>query len=713
MTLLGKIRQKSWLLVGFIVIALASFLINPETIEKMFGKDPNIFGEVNGEKITREEYFDVLMLLQQQAQQQGMPTTGLEEQAWQSVVQSKLIKQEFEKLGLKLTEEFFWNQLPSDPLFAQDPNFKVQDFKKEIEKLKETGKIEEYNNWMRYRKSIEYRMMAKQVFANISLGITSNKKEAEVIMKQRDELANIDFVKIDYATFSQKNPIKVSSQDLADYIKKHPLMFKSSESRNLGVVYFPAQPTQADDAKILAEINKLYNEGVDTGNGVENFRNTKNDSLFVLTNSALGYNPNYLPKTQLPQGIREQISTATIGQTFGPYKEQNYYIVSKLLGKKSSDSTRSKHILIAYQGLLTASGDAVKRTKEQAKVLAEKIANEVKANPTKFNEYLNLSADGSVATGGDLGWVDSSQPKFVPEFQKFVDTHPKGATGLVETQFGYHIISITDKKSGDMTYKVANLVKEIKPSDATINKVHTLSTTFAQQVQGKSFNDFVNIAKKGNYDFQNPKRVLRFQGNVLQGIQTDKDTEILKWAFDKKREKGDSEMFTTSNGDRIIVYLNGKYNEGLADPESVREQIEPIVKNQLLAKKITDKISATKAISLDQIAKVFGVAKETAQVNILNPMIGMAMEPKVAGAAFGTPKGKVSSPVEGNTGVYILVNKGVEVNKQPADIKQIQTGLVQQYASMFPQAFMRSLQENADIRDYRIDVYDKGVNANR
>ena len=143
MTLLGKIRQKSWLLVGFIVIALASFLINPDTIEKIFSKDPNIFGEVNGDKITREEYFDALMMLQQQAQQQGMPTTGLEEQAWQSVVQSKLIKQEFDKLGLKLTEDFFWNQLPTDPLFAQDPNFKVEDFKKEIEKLKETGKVEE------------------------------------------------------------------------------------------------------------------------------------------------------------------------------------------------------------------------------------------------------------------------------------------------------------------------------------------------------------------------------------------------------------------------------------------------------------------------------------------------------------------------------------------------------------------------------------------
>lgn len=706
MTFLGKIRQKSWLLVGFIVIALVSFLINPETMEKMFSKDVNIFGEVNGDKITREEYSDALMMLQQQAQQHGMPTTGLEEQAWQSVVQAKLIKQEFDKLGLELTEDFFWNQLPTDLLFAQDPSFKVEDFKKEIEKLKADGKIEEYNNWLRFRKVIENRMMAKQVFSNISVGITSNKKEAEVIVKNRDEVADIDFVKVDYHTFVQKNPVKVSAQDLADYIKKHPLAFKSAESRNLGLVHFKAEPTLEDDGAVLAEINKLTNEGVDTGQGIENFRNNKSDSLFVLANSAAGFNPNYFSKEQLPQGIREQIVSAAVGQVFGPYKEGNYYVVSKLLGRKVADSTRSKHILIAYKGLRTATGEATKRTKEQAKVLADKVAEEVKSDSERFNEYLNLSADGSAETGGDLGWVSSAQPKFVPEFQNFVDNNPKGTIGVVETQFGYHVINVTDKKAGAMTYKVANLTKEIKPSDDTVSKVHSRSARFAQQVQGKSFNDFANIAKKENYDFQNPKMVRRFQGELLG---TDKDTEILRWAFDKKREKGESEMFTATNGDRIIVYFNGKQAEGLAEPESVRTQIEPAVKNQLLARKIIEKIVAAKSISLEQVAKLFGVSKETGKVNLLNPMVGTSMEPRVVGAAFGAVKDKISRPIEGNTGVYVILNKGVKVDKQADDLKQIQDGLARQFASMFPQAYMRSLQARANIKDYRIEVYDKGM----
>ena len=56
--------------------------------------------------------------------------------------------------------------------------------------------------------------------------------------------------------------------------------------------------------------------------------------------------------------------------------------------------------------------------------------------------------------------------------------------------------------------------------------------------------------------------------------------------------------------------------------------------------------------------------------------------------------------------MYVVVNKGVTVNKQDAgDIKQLQQQLMQQNASVFPQAFMRSLQNNDDIKDYRIEVY--------
>ena len=716
MAILGEIRRRPALLMGIIALALLAFLVNPDSIDKVFGKNPDVLGKVNGDKVTREEFNDQLQLLQQQAQQQGQPTTGLEEQAWQILVQSKLIKQEFDKLGLELTDEMFWNQLQYDPMFAQNTqlfddkgNFKIQDVKSEIEKLQTSGNTEAYNNWLRMKKSIEYRIMARQLFANISSGITTSKKEAETLMKYRDQLATIDFVKVDYSNYLLKNPIKVTTQDLADYIKKHEVAFKSQPSRNLGIVLFPATPSAADDAKAKADIEKLLNVGSETS-ATENFRNTANDSMFVSLNSDMPFNPGYFGANQLPQTIQSQVAGAAVGTIWGPYKEQNFYVVSKLVGKKPSDSTLAKHILISYKGN-QAAGDAT-RTKEAAKKLADSIGAVVKADPAKFAQFLNLSSDVNFAAqGGALGWSVSTQPQFVPEFQKFVDDSPKGATGVVETQFGYHIINIQDKKSGTLTYKIANLVKAVKASEATENLVDKNSRRFIQQVQGKSFNEFSNIAKKANYQFSNAKSTKRFEGRI-QGLGTDKDEEILTWAFDKKRSIGDTEMFTVDGtGDKVVVFLNGIYDEKLVDPESVREQLEPIVKNQLAAKKIAEKIKASNITTLDQAAKVFGTTKQNAQVNMISPLVGGAMEPKVAGAAFGVAKEKLPNAVEGMSGVYLLVKNAETTNKQPGDAKQIAESMTQQGSQMFGQMLLKSLQENADIEDYRAEVWNK-VKAN-
>ncbi|SHL18554.1 SurA N-terminal domain-containing protein [Chryseobacterium polytrichastri] len=711
MAILGQIRSKPWLLMGVIALALLAFLVNPDSIEKVFGKNPDVLGKVNGEKITREEYNDQLFVLQQQAEQQNQPKNGLEEQAWQLLVQSKLIKQQFEKMGFEMTEDYFWNQIQYDQMFAQNKqffdekgNFKTQELKKQIEELKSTSP-EGYNQWIKTRKSVEYRLMARQVFANISTGITTGKKEAEELMRQRDQLADIDFVKVDYTAYLQKTKINVKTEDLANYIKQHPVMFKAEASRNIGIVYFPAQPSAADDAAAQKEITKLFSGGTDASGGKENFQNTTNDSMFVMANSDMPFNNQYLKPSQLPQSVQAQIATAAVGQTFGPYKEQNFYVVSKLVGKKTSDSTLSRHILIAFKG--SPAGEGVTRSKEAAKKLADSIGAIVKATPARFTEFLKLSNDpNSAAQGGSLGWTTPETP-FVPEFLTYLANNPKGATGVVETQFGYHIINIEDKKSGSMGYKVANLVKAVKPSDATEADTDKKARRFIQQVQGKSFNDFVNIAKKSNFQFSNPKSAKRFDGQ-LQGLGTDKDGEILSWAFDKKREKGDTEFFTVEGtGDKIVVYLNGKQEKGLADPESVRDQIETIVKNKLAAKQISDKIAAAKATSLDQIATLFATTKQSAQVNLLNPSVAGSMEPKVAGAAFGVAKGKLSNPVEGGTGVYVLIKKNETTNKQPGDLKQFTESVTQRNSGMFGQAWLKSLQDNSDIDDYRIEIWNK------
>jgi peptidyl-prolyl cis-trans isomerase D len=122
-------------------LALLAFLVNPDSIDKVFGKNPDVLGKVNGEKITREEFNDQLFVLQQQAEQQGQPKNGLEEQAWQLLVQSKLIKQQFEKMGFEMTDDYFWNQIQYDQMFAQQKQFLMRKVILKLKSLKNKLKI--------------------------------------------------------------------------------------------------------------------------------------------------------------------------------------------------------------------------------------------------------------------------------------------------------------------------------------------------------------------------------------------------------------------------------------------------------------------------------------------------------------------------------------------------------------------------------------------
>lgn len=136
MAILGQIRSKPWLLMGSNSLSAFGVLGKPRQYRQGFGKNPDVLGKVNGEKITREEFNDQLFVLQQQAEQQGRPKNGLEEQAWQLLVQSKLIKQQFEKLGFEMTDDYFWNQIQYDQMFAQNQQFLMRKGTLKLKSLK-------------------------------------------------------------------------------------------------------------------------------------------------------------------------------------------------------------------------------------------------------------------------------------------------------------------------------------------------------------------------------------------------------------------------------------------------------------------------------------------------------------------------------------------------------------------------------------------------
>jgi len=106
---------------------------------------------------------------------------------------------------------------------------------------------------------------------------------------------------------------------------------------------------------------------------------------------------------------------------------------------KQDEQVRASHILIRVDP------NAGAAAKQKAKAEIESVLKQLKAGGDFAKLAQQHSQDGSAAQGGDLGFFPKGQ--MVPEFDRAAFALPKGkSSGIVTTQFGYHIILVTDRK---------------------------------------------------------------------------------------------------------------------------------------------------------------------------------------------------------------------------------------------------------------------------
>jgi len=128
---------------------------------------------------------------------------------------------------------------------------------------------------------------------------------------------------------------------------------------------------------------------------------------------------------------------------------ENELRVYRVLAKDGGEGEiKASHILIAYAGAERADPN-VTRTKKEAQEEAERILREAKVDPDQFGELAKQYSDGpSGPNGGDLGFF--GRGGMVPPFEKAAFGLQVGqVSDVVETDFGFHIIKLTDKKGGE------------------------------------------------------------------------------------------------------------------------------------------------------------------------------------------------------------------------------------------------------------------------
>ncbi len=505
-----------------------------------------------------------------------------------------------------------------------------------------------------------------------------------------------DYVFVPYSTIND-DEVKVSDEELTAYMKKNEKKYKSEASRDLEYVLIENKPSAADEAEMKSQINGLlsprveYNDETKKNDTIPGFANVTNVEDFVNRNSDIKFDTTYVTKKQLPLEFAEQIYNLNKGQVFGPYVDNGYYKLTKMIDKKGNATAKASHILISFKGS-KAPDPSITRTKEEAKAKADDLLKQAKANPGNFAALAMANTDdpGSKNTGGEYDNIAPNQ--MVKPFNDFVFNNPVGTMGVVETEFGYHVIKVTGKNEA---VQLATIAQRIEPSEATTDEVFTKATKLEMDAEEKPFAD---LAKDLGLTVVPANKIMANDENI-QGIGSQR--QIVKWAYSKDAKEGDVKKFDIPQG-HAIVRIKSINKKGLLSIEEAKISVLPIIRNEKKAELIRKKMEGT---TLEAVAQKTGSTVANAvDISLANPMIAnVGSEPQVVGKAFGLGEGKTSGLIDGKLGVFMISTKTISKAAALPNYTAFTSRLNGEGRQQVQGRLSAALKESADIEDDRAD----------
>ena len=716
MAILSKIRDRSGFLIIVIGLAMFSFVVSPKNIIDFFSsKNVDAIGKVNGEDISYKEF--ATRVENFKAQNRNASAYGaltVENMVWDQMVREKIYETKLAQAGVVIGEGEIWQAIITSNEVVNSPQFKDKDGNFNEDLLKayvaglEADKTEQgkqmLQGWLNYEKSIKQNLLtqAYNSLVNVGVGVT----EAEAINDYviTNTSVSADYVYLPFSSIPNTD-VKVTKEDVADYINDHTNLYQTDATRSLNLVKFSFTASQEDEEEIKHSLETLiadkeeYNKVSKSTELVKGFKNTNDSKLFVEESASdLPLVDRFQFEDELPTVAKEEIKNASVGDVVGPYKFSQYYKISKLLDvQQIPDSVQASHILINFIGAQGAQ-PTVRRTLADAQKLADSLLTVVKKSSKKFGEIAeNYSTDpGSASKQGSLGWF--GYRAMVPEFRDYCFENKKGSVGIVKTAYGLHIIKIEDQKNFSKAYKLATIARQIQASEKTENKVFEQAETFANALRNGG--DFEAIAKEKGY-LVSPVNGLK-ELDVYVG-SVGENRRIVKWAFEEDTELNATKRFDLDENGYAVVMLTNKQEKGLMSATSAFSQVEPILIKQKKAEMLEEKMDGD---SLEAIAKANNVKVENFNnVTLGAPTIsGVGIEPGVVSAAAVSKQGTLINNIVGNKGVFAVVNKSVTIPEADATKVNVKTVNSIVKSNVSSQLY-NGLKEEATIEDYRASRY--------
>lgn len=519
---------------------------------------------------------------------------------------------------------------------------------------------------------------------------------AEDQQKEQATLTDFKYVMVPFDKVADTE-ITVTDEDYAAYVRENHAQYERElEMRDARYVVFDVFPTAEDSLALLAKLNE----------NISQLKSAENDSLFV-TNLRGSYDTRYYRKSELSEAIANAVFEIPIDSVYGPYVDENAYKAVKVLDRQSiPDSVRSRHIM-----LRVTTQEEVPR----ALALADSLETVLEQDFSKFDTLARrFSADGlSAAKGGDLGFVGlDGYGKPLNDLLFFAKTE-RGKAYRVATEFGIHLVEVTDKKADSVVIgaKLAYLIETIVPSEATQDYLYDEALDFA--VEHRTLEALTaSVEARGDLVLEEAKNLPKSGYNFGTLPSGNTAREIVRWLYDPATESGDiaPSVFVIEddvnyyNSQYVVVGLEAIHDKGLAKPASIMDMIEGPVKNKKRGEFLVSKITST---DLDAISQQYNVSIDTIQgVNFgIQTMKTIGDEPEVLVTALKLQTGQKSKPIIGKNGVYVIEVLNKTESTLPANLALIRQKATSQIASSAEFELIPALKKNAKIEDNRYTFF--------
>jgi peptidyl-prolyl cis-trans isomerase D len=681
MAMIEKIRRQSWLLLAMVGIGILGFLIPYDAVMAMFGGGNSTIGEIDGNTISAQEW-------QQAAEMRGKlfnygNNSSLSDDVWNEFVENTILEDEFEKLGLLVTQDEYDEILFGERLspYVKNTFYQGQDSLPMKENLRKNFDAMTSDYYDGYKRLISNKRKREKYDLLVKVGMYANKLDGKYGYQGMNDKVNVDFVAVRYDEIAD-SLISYNDGDLKSWYNKHKneIDYRQEMSRSLNYISFPIQPSSQDSSEIRRVLNEM----------VVLWKDAKTDSAFIATNSDVPtvYNTYYY-NNDLPEPTNTKIMNDSTGSFVGPYVDGDYMRISRIVSRgMEPDSVRARHILFQ----LTPGVD-------KAKIRAR--ADSVKAVILKEKNFEAMAAkfgtDGTKDKGGDLDWF--TRGRMVKPFE---DACFKGAVGqvqIVETQFGVHIVEVTDKKNMVMAVTLAPLSKEIKPSADTRASKQSEAMEFS--LANADSASFRKAALEMGLSLMPAENIKPNQANIgaLVNAQV-----LVDWAYRSNTEVGDVSTPMVIEDQFIIASLTQIKEKGVPTFDNMKEKVRVEVIKEKKAELYKEMMNTGTLQEIsDRVKSPVRKADNLTMQRTNLPGSGVTKaDPEVIGIAFGLPNGNISEPIIGREAIYVLQKTSDLVpGEAKADYFEDQDRILQNVKASASVKLFNSLKESAGIEDNR------------